>query len=364
MPVSQAMLEITLGLLTLVLVSLLSIVQGHLQSIEDERSSAISIARTGLLIVLAASWLALVSTAAPFALVLALALLLIWLLQQLIGRALGAKRFGETLTKGFEPFVILWSKVSQPLRLSTPEVVEEYEAELIESVEDFSETVVREVMVPRVDMEIVSADDSLEQALAVFISTGYSRLPVIGEDVDDVVGVLYLKDLARYTHQDPGLLATTSAREASRKALFTPETISVAQLLRQMQKSGTQIAIVSDEYGGVAGIATIEDLLEEIVGEISDEHDRETEDIILVGDDLYRVNPRVTLDEISEQCEIEIEDEDVDTVGGLLIKGLGELPKGGEVVEISGIQITAERVDAKRGRILSVLVRKLAQNDD
>ncbi len=364
MPVSQAMLEVSLGLLALLLVSLLSIVQGHLQSIEDERSSAISIARTGLLVLLAASWLALVSVSAPFALVLALALLLIWLLQQLIGRALGARRFGEALTARFEPFVIFWSKLSQPLRLSTPEVVEEYEAELIESVEDFSETVVREVMVPRVDMEIVSAEDSLEKALAVFISTGYSRLPVIGEDVDDVVGVLYLKDLARYTHQDPGLLATTSSGEASRKALFTPETISVAQLLRQMQKSGTQIAIVSDEYGGVAGIATIEDLLEEIVGEISDEHDRETEDIILVGDELYRVNPRVTLDEMSEQCEIEIEDEDVDTVGGLLIKGLGELPKGGEVVEISGIQITAERVDAKRGRILSVLVRKLEQNDD
>jgi CBS domain containing-hemolysin-like protein len=179
-----------------------------------------------------------------------------------------------------------------------------------------------------------------------------------------VVGVLYLKDLARYTHQDPGLLATTSSKEASRAALFTPETISVAQLLRQMQKSGTQIAVVSDEYGGVAGIATIEDLLEEIVGEISDEHDRETEDIVLVGLDLYRVNPRVTLDEMSEHCEIEIEDEDVDTVGGLLIKGLGELPKGGEVVSISGIELTAERVDAKRGRILSVLVRKLEQTDD
>ncbi|MFM1958072.1 MAG: hypothetical protein RI929_435 [Actinomycetota bacterium] len=358
------MLELALGAAFLVLVSLLSIVQARLQSIEDERSSAISIARTALLVLLAASWLALVSSQAPFALVLALMLLAIWLLQQLIGRGLGSKGFGAKLTSRFEPFVKFWSKLSTPLRLSIPEVVEEYEQELIESVEDFSETVVREVMVPRVDMEIVNADDSLESALAVFISTGYSRLPVIGEDVDDVVGVLYLKDLARVTHQDPGLLATTTAQSASRAALFTPETISVAQLLRQMQKSGTQIAIVSDEYGGVAGIATIEDLLEEIVGEISDEHDRETEDIVLIGLDLYRVNPRVTLDEISEQCEIEIEDEDVDTVGGLMIKGLGELPKGGEVVSISGIEITAERVDAKRGRILSVLVRKLEPQDD
>lgn len=358
------MLEVLLGVAAFILISLLSIVQAHLQAIEDHRSSAISIARTLLIVLLATSWLALSSTLAPYALVLAIALLLIWLLQQLVGRSLGQRAFAESLANRFEAFVRFWSKFAMPLRLSTPEVVEEYEQELIESVEDFSETVVREVMVPRVDMEIVNADDSLEKALAVFISTGYSRLPVIGEDVDDVVGVLYLKDLARYTHQDPGLLATTSSKEASRAALFTPETISVAQLLRQMQKSGTQIAIVSDEYGGVAGIATIEDLLEEIVGEISDEHDRETEDIVLVGLDLYRVNPRVTLDEMSEHCEIEIEDEDVDTVGGLLIKGLGELPKGGEVVSISGIELTAERVDAKRGRILSVLVRKLEQTDD
>jgi len=358
------MLEFLLGVAAFILVSLLAIVQSHLQSVEDHRSSAISIARTLLMIVLATSWLALSSAQAPYSLVLAIALVLLWLLQQLIGKSLGHRAFAESLANRFEPFVSFWSKFALPLRLSTPEVVEEYEQELIESVEDFSETVVREVMVPRVDMEIVNADDSLEKALAVFISTGYSRLPVIGEDVDDVVGVLYLKDLARYTHQDPGLLATTSSKEASRAALFTPETISVAQLLRQMQKSGTQIAIVSDEYGGVAGIATIEDLLEEIVGEISDEHDRETEDIVLVGLDLYRVNPRVTLDEMSEHCEIEIEDEDVDTVGGLLIKGLGELPKGGEVVSISGIELTAERVDAKRGRILSVLVRKLEQTDD
>jgi CBS domain containing-hemolysin-like protein len=358
------MLEFLLGAAAFILVSLLSIIQAHLQAVEDHRSSAISIARTLLIVVLATSWLALSSTQAPYALVLAMALLALWLLQQLIGRSLGQRAFAESLANRFEPFVRFWSRFATPLRLSTPEVVEEYEQELIESVEDFSETVVREVMVPRVDMEIVNADDSLEKALAVFISTGYSRLPVIGEDVDDVVGVLYLKDLARYTHQDPGLLATTSSKEASRAALFTPETISVAQLLRQMQKSGTQIAVVSDEYGGVAGIATIEDLLEEIVGEISDEHDRETEDIVLVGLDLYRVNPRVTLDEMSEHCEIEIEDEDVDTVGGLLIKGLGELPKGGEVVSISGIELTAERVDAKRGRILSVLVRKLEQTDD
>jgi CBS domain containing-hemolysin-like protein len=131
-----------------------------------------------------------------------------------------------------------------------------------------------------------------------------------------------------------------------------------------MQVTRVQIAIVTDEYGGVAGIATVEDLIEELVGEITDEYDRESEDIELVDVDLFRVSPRVTLDELSEHCEIELEDEDVDTVGGLLIKANGELPKGGEVVTVLGLELTAERVDARRGRILSILVRKLESKND
>jgi CBS domain containing-hemolysin-like protein len=131
-----------------------------------------------------------------------------------------------------------------------------------------------------------------------------------------------------------------------------------------MQVTRVQIAIVTDEYGGVAGIATVEDLIEELVGEITDEYDREGEDIELVDVDLFRVSPRVTLDELSEHCEIELEDEDVDTVGGLLIKANGELPKGGEVVTVLGLELTAERVDARKGRILSILVRKLESEND
>jgi Mg2+/Co2+ transporter CorC len=352
------MAEFLIGLAVAVGLVMIAAAQTHLERQEDPRAGSLSLARALLLVVAAASWLLTLAASAPFAVVLAIGILIIWFVQQALGKFLGARSPGERIARSLDGFISFWAKLVAPIRLTSPEVVEDYEQELIESVEDFSETVVREVMVPRVDMEVVSGQNSLEQALAVFIASGYSRLPVIGDDVDDVIGVLYLKDVARYSHQNPQQLSSIPVKDAARQALFTPESISVAQLLQQMQRSGTQIAIVSDEYGGVAGIATIEDLLEEIVGEISDEHDRETDEIELVGNDIYRVNPRVTLDELSEHCELELDDEDVDTVGGLLTKAVGHLPKGGEVVEQSGLELTAERVD-KRGRILSVLVRKL-----
>ncbi len=348
------MIELVIGSAFLALTSLFAIAQSHLEREEDIRAGSLSLARVLALVVFAAFLL----VYSDQRLLAAFGLLVIWFGQQLAGKLLGP-RFGEASASALSPFVSAFDKLVRPIRLHVPEVVEEYEQELIESVEDFSETVVREVMVPRVDMEVVDGDSSLQSALSVFVATGYSRLPVIGDGVDDVIGVLYLKDLARITHQDPALLGTTKASEAARKPLFTPESKPVAELLQQMQAAKTQIAIVSDEYGGVAGIATVEDLIEELVGEIVDEYDQEEFEIELIASDLYRVSPRVTLDELSEHCEIEIEDEDVDTVGGLLIKTLGQLPSGGEIVSVGPLELTAERVDTKRGRVLSVLVRKI-----
>ncbi|MEY4990354.1 MAG: hypothetical protein RIS08_580 [Actinomycetota bacterium] len=352
------MIEVVLLLAALVVTTLLAISQSYLESDEDPRAGAISISRAFVLIATSAMLLV-ISPGSSF--LLALGLLLVWFTQQALGRLLG-KHVGEKLVALLDGPISAFAKLVAPIRLAVPEIAEEYEQELIESVEEFSETVVREVMVPRVDMEVVQADQSLEAALSLFVSTGYSRLPVIADGVDDVIGVLYLKDVARVTHQDPALLQTTSAASAARKPFFTPESKPVSELLQLMQQAKTQIAIVSDEYGGVAGIATVEDLIEELVGEIVDEYDREESEIELIGDELYRVSPRVTLDELSEHCELEIEDEDVDTVAGLLIKALGELPKGGEVVLSHGLELTAERVDAKRGRVMSVLVRKLADD--
>lgn len=351
------------GIIFLFVLVVVASVQTRLELAEDQRAGALSLARALLISVLGGIWVIFAPASDQLRIVCGLLLIVIWLLQQLLGRVIGKSKLAESLTLRAEPFVTWWSRLVMPIRLVTPEAAEEYEQELLDSVEEFAETVVREVMVPRVDMEVVDSDAMLQDALSTFISTGFSRLPVVGQSVDDVVGVLYLKDLARVVHQDPALLDTKSASEASRPALFTPESKSVAELLQEMQQASTQIAVVVDEYGGVAGIVTVEDLIEELVGEIGDEYDREVVGIEKLDEVSYRVHPRTTLDEIEELCEIELEDDDVDTIGGLLVKTLGVLPKGGEQVEVSGLQLTADRVIAKKGQLLSVLVRKVVVDE-
>ena len=352
------MLSLAVLSVALLLTTSVAAAQRQLESIEDSRAGSLSILRAALIALSGALVIVLDDSLVPN-LIYAVLLLAVWLLQQWLGRALGATGFGKNIATRLDGVFTLWAKTVHGLRLSIPEETEEYEQDLIESVEEFSETVVREIMVPRVDIEVVDADSTLEQALSLFVTSGYSRLPVVGKDVDDVVGVLYLKDLARLVHQDPKFLESRTSSSAARAPLFIPETKSVADLLQEMQISRTQIAVAVDEYGGVAGIVTVEDLIEELVGEISDEYDQETADIVDLAPGRYRVSPRVTLDELSEHCDLELEDEDVDTVGGLLIKGFGELPRGGEVVQILGLELTAEKVDARKGRVLSILVKKL-----
>lgn len=294
----------------------------------------------------------------------ALVTLVIFALQQMVGQRLGGSRLAARAGNLTAPFVDLIQPAILWLRIHKPEPTPELEQELIESVEDFSDTVVREVMVPRVDLTLLSSDQTLEEALSVFVSSGFSRLPVYEKSIDDIIGVLYLKDIARVTHQNPSRLAEELAGEVARRAIFVPETKPVADLLREMQQSATHIAIVVDEYGGVAGIATVEDLIEEIVGDISDEYDKDLPEIELVADGLFRVSPRTNIFELAEHFEIEIEDQEVDTVGGLLAKLLGTLPKAGDHAIFSGIELTAERVDNKRQRLQTLLARRVEQGDN
>lgn len=352
------------AVLALVLLTtlILSTAQTSLEIQQDSKAGSLSIARF-LIFIVGSVVLILANPNQLWTIVIAIGLPAIWLVQQLVGRNLGRLAIGETLVERLSAGIATWSRISQPLRLRAPEILEDYEQELLDSVEEFSETLVREIMIPRVDVEVIDADVTLEKALSLFVSSGYSRLPVVGEDVDDIRGVLYLKDIARIVQQDPTLLQTKKAAEAARSAFFVPETKLVSQLLQEMQLSRTQMAMIADEYGGIAGLVTIEDLIEELVGEITDEYDRESLGIEPLGADVYRVSPRITLDELAEHCEIVLEDEDVDTIGGLLTKATGHLPTGGEVVQILGLELTAERVDARRGRILSVQVRKLPVDD-
>ena len=198
---------------------------------------------------------------------------------QLVARFLGQSNFGSVLAKVFARPMKSLDLLFTPLAMPKQEQPDEFEQELLESVDEFGETIVREVMVPRIDMATVLADSPLSIALETFLASGYSRLPIQGKSVDDIVGVLYLKDVARILSKDSDSLETTTVSTKGRKPTFVPESMPVDDLLRQMQKSATHIAIVVDEYGGVAGLVTMEDVIEEIVGDIADEYDREIPEV-------------------------------------------------------------------------------------
>jgi len=294
------------------------------------------------------------------ALVVSLAMVFV---AQLIAKWLAHGRVGQSLMQSLEPVIRQVNLLFAPISGPKIEQYEEYEQELIDSVEDFTETIAREIMVPRIDIATIGAEDSLADAMKVFLRTGYSRLPVEGKSVDEILGVLYLKDASRVAFERPERLSNLTS-SIMRKAIFIPESKPVDDLLKDMQESETHIAIIVDEYGGVAGLATMEDVIEEIVGEISDEFDREIADVREVGEKTYLVNARYSLFELGELYGIELEDEDVDSVGGLIAKELGRLAIHGDKVVYSGLEFSVDRIEARRKRIISVLVTPTTQLTD
>ncbi len=243
------------------------------------------------------------------------------------------------------------------------DVLEEDDRELIHSIFEFSDTVVREVMVPRTDMATIGADVPVASAFGEFLARGYSRMPVIGEDVDEVVGVLYLKDVARIGYERtfgaiPLEGAGPVAAALARPALFVPESQKADDLLRQMQLESNHLAMVVDEYGGIAGLVTMEDLIEELVGDIADEYDREPPEVEKVSAGRYRVSARLPIDELGDLFGVELDDDEVDSVGGLITKALGRLPVPGSVARADGLILTAERTEGRRKRLSTVLVER------
>jgi CBS domain containing-hemolysin-like protein len=192
--------------------------------------------------------------------------------------------------------------------------------------------------------------------MALFLKEGYSRIPVVDREADDVVGVLYLRDLARLGFERPLDAATLTVGELARPAAFVPESMKADALLRQMQLESNHLAMVVDEYGGIAGLVTMEDLIEELVGDISDEYDREAAQVEDLGGGRYRVNARLPVDELGELFGLDLEDEDVDSAGGLLAKELGRLPQRGDRAMVSGLVLEAERTEGRRKRIATILV--------
>jgi CBS domain containing-hemolysin-like protein len=242
----------------------------------------------------------------------------------------------------------------QLVDIDDDEESEEEEQELIHSVFEFSDTIVREVMVPRPDMVVLPSDATLEQALETITQAGYSRIPIFDGDIDNIVGVLYAKDLLKRSTED----GSTRAASVSRAPLFVPEQKKLAELLREMQEQRVHMAIVIDEYGGTAGLVTIEDLVEEIVGEIVDEYDKEEPLVEPLGDGALRVDAKLGIDEVNELLGIELPDDDWDTVGGLVYELTGRVPVPGETVRFASIEFQTERVTGRR--IQKVVIRRVA----
>jgi putative hemolysin len=229
------------------------------------------------------------------------------------------------------------------------DVIEGHERELIHSIIEFGDTVVREVMVPRPDMRTLDGTQSVSVALGVAIEAGLSRLPVHAGNVDDIVGVANAKDLIRAEREGRG---DEPVSHVVRHAHFVPETKRVARLMREMQDLKYHLAIVVDEYGGTAGVVTLEDLIEELVGEIVDEYDVEEPPVQNLADGEVSVTARLPVDELNELLDADLPEGDWDTVGGLLFNVLGRVPVEGESVDVDGVRLVAERVEGHRiGRI-------------
>ncbi|MBE9498948.1 MULTISPECIES: hemolysin family protein [Streptomyces] len=251
-------------------------------------------------------------------------------------------------------------------------LIEAEERKMVHSVFQLGDRLVREVMVPRTDLITIERFKTIRQALTLALRSGFSRIPVVGESEDDVVGIVYLKDLARKVHISRDA-ETELVSTAMRPATFVPDTKNAGDLLREMQQDRIHVSVVIDEYGGTAGIVTIEDILEEIVGEIADEYDRELPPVEELGEDRYRVTARLDIGDLGELYGLTgLDDEDVETVGGLLAKSLGRVPIAGaastvDVTEdhsdpaLTGLRLTAESPAGRRNKIVTVLVEPVRE---
>ncbi|MDL9935506.1 hemolysin family protein [Gordonia sp. ABSL1-1] len=245
-------------------------------------------------------------------------------------------------------------------------VVAEGERRMIQSVFDLGDTSAREVMVPRPEMVWIESDKLASQATNLAVRSGHSRIPVIGENTDDILGVVYLKDLVATSAAARGAPTTLLVRDLMRGVEFIPDTKPLDKVLADMQRTRNHMALLVDEYGGIAGLVTIEDVLEEIVGEITDEYDTdEVAPVDDLGDGTFRVSARLPVEDLGELFDVEIDDDEVETVGGLVALELGRVPLPGAQVRSHGLHLVAEGGPNRQGRqrIITVLVSRVADAD-
>jgi len=236
-------------------------------------------------------------------------------------------------------------------------LIEDDERQMIHSVFELGDTFAREVMVPRTEMVFIERTKSLRQAMSLGLRSGFSRIPVIGDSADDVVGIVYLKDIVRRVFDRRDAEQSETVESLMRPAFYVPDSKPADELLKDMQAARVHLAIVVDEYGGTGGLVTIEDILEEIVGEIDDEYDTAAPEVAPLDDGSFRVSSRMHVDDFADLVSVDVEGEEegVDTVLGLMAKRLGRVPIPGASVDVDGWRLTAERGLNRRNRIATVL---------
>ncbi|WP_423922095.1 hemolysin family protein [Candidatus Poriferisodalis sp.] len=262
--------------------------------------------------------------------------------------AVPARALGPAATHGDSGEVTEDELVALASAAAQARLIEDSEAELIGQIMGLGDTIVREVMVPRPDMITVSIGDSVADALEKVIASGFTRLPVTGVSVDDLQGIVLAKDLVAAHLHGIGSDGVVTCAQVLRPATFVPETKRVSDLMREMQESKSHLAIAVDEYGGVAGLVTLEDIIEELVGEIADEFDADEALVQVLGDDTFLFSGRLPASQLAEVLELRLPEGDWDTVGGLVLDRMGHVPETGETTELDGWCLSALEVEGRR----------------
>lgn len=242
-------------------------------------------------------------------------------------------------------------------------LLENNDRDYIHSLVEFGDTLVREVMVPRIDMVTVSSEMSVRDTLEEMLASRHSRIPVVAGEIDDVAGVAYLRDASKFILRRSDEAASSQVTRIMKPAIFVPEVQRADKLLRRMQSESNHLAMVVDEYGGISGLVTLEDLIEELLGDINDEHDREEVEVTPQSDGSYLVSARLSVDDLGELFGLELDDDEVDTVGGLVAKHLGRLPEPEDTVVVAGVELTVLETERRRQRLLTARARWIGFND-
>ena len=247
---------------------------------------------------------------------------------------------------------------AEEIDIAQEQILNEEKKDMIQGVEDLSKTSVKEVMVPRIDIDFIASDITQEELFASILNSGHSRLPVYIDSIDNVIGVLYVKDIIKCMAEKKEI----DLQKIVRKAYFVPETKRIDTLLREFKRRHLHIAIAIDEYGGIAGLVTMEDIIEEIVGDIQDEFDKEQEDILKISDNVWICDARVNLDDLNEALETQFPDEDFDSLGGFVFDLFGKVPVKYEKATWNNFDFIIQDMEGHRINFVKV-IKNLKEED-